>query len=102
MPAFTSTEWQQYKQRRDPQKYKPVANPRKRWQWESKRLSGVEGVDTHKDQIMWYEHAHNQHGHGGAYMQSYEDFMESGPHIRLPNNQILDELYDAVRTLAQE
>lgn len=100
MPMFELADWQAYKKRRDAEARQPVANPRKDWRWESKRLPGIEGVDTREDQIMWYEHSHSQHGHGGAHMQSYEDFLETGPHVKLPNNQILDELYDAVRQLA--
>ena len=101
MPAFSLAEWQQYKQRRESEGHRPVANPHKNWEWESKHIKGIEGVDTRKNHIIWYEHSHSQHGQGGAYTQSYEDFLEHGPHIPLPNNQILDELYDAVRALAQ-
>lgn len=100
MPMFELAEWQAYKQRRDAEKRQTVLDPHKIWEWESEHIRGIEGVDTRKDDIEWYEQSHSRYGQGNAHRQSYEAFLETGPHIKLPNNQILDELYDAVRQLA--
>jgi len=100
MPSMSLSEWQQYKKRRASEETKPVATPKKEWQWDVEVMEGYDGVDTFGDEIIWFSKPLNPHAGEVASSQSFEDFLENGlRHLKPPNDQMLDELYDAVKTL---
>ncbi len=76
--------------------------PGKDWQWNHNSWEGgyrYDGVHTFEGCLLWYTETYPAYAGGGAYEQSFTDFLKNGPAMSDVPKEIIDEIYELLKQL---
>ncbi len=74
--------------------------PKKDWQW-NKSSTGYDGVHTYEGCLTWYTECWPGWAGGGAYQQSFSDFVINGPWVKSVPKDVLDELLELLKDYSE-
>lgn len=75
--------------------------PRKDWQW-NKIHYRYDGVHTYEGCLLWYTESYPAYAGGGAYSQSFADYIRNGSSMSDVPDEIIEEINQMLEPFIDE